>query len=158
MDDLELAQMRPYAEAVTVLAEALDRLGARIHRDLHVESSEGAPTSDQALAATLVKFSAYTDECLEALDDARVLAALTAAKDVTAPGDGPNHPSPGPDAPTRPLPLGSVRTEVRHGLSCERCGLRTRTEWDVLGESGAPPIAVMTGCSTCHSGMYRKKI
>jgi hypothetical protein len=73
--------VQPYA-AVTVLAEALDRLGARIHRDLHVESREAAPVSDPDLARTLVKFSAYADECLEVLEDARVLAALTAAKQI----------------------------------------------------------------------------
>lgn len=73
--------VQPYA-AVTVLAEALDRLGARIYRDLHVESREAAPVSDPDLAMTLAKFSAYADECLEALEDARVLAALMAAKQI----------------------------------------------------------------------------
>ena len=71
--------VQPYA-AVTVLAEALDRLGARIHRDLHVESREAAPVSDPDLARTLAKFSAYADECLETLEDARVVAALMAAR------------------------------------------------------------------------------
>jgi hypothetical protein len=73
--------LQPYA-AVTVLAEALDRLGARIHRDPHVESREAAPVSDPDLAMTLAKFSAYADECLEALEDARVLVALMAAKQI----------------------------------------------------------------------------
>jgi hypothetical protein len=75
--------VQPYA-AVTVLAEALDRLGARIHRDLHVESREAAPVSDPDLARTLTKFSAYADECLEALEDSRVVAALMAARQVAA--------------------------------------------------------------------------
>jgi hypothetical protein len=79
----------PYAEAVTVLADALDRLGARIHRDLNVETGEAAPASDPELAATLVSFSAYADECLEALDDVRVLAALMAAKRATSQPSGP---------------------------------------------------------------------
>jgi hypothetical protein len=74
-------EAQPYA-AVTVLAEALDRLGARIHRDLHVESGEAAPVADPDLAITLAKFSAYADECLEALEDARVVATLVAAKQL----------------------------------------------------------------------------
>jgi hypothetical protein len=82
-------QGTPYAEAVTVLADALDRLGARIHRDLNVETGEAAPASDPELAATLVRFSAYADECLEALDDVRVLAALIAAKQATSQPTGP---------------------------------------------------------------------
>jgi hypothetical protein len=65
-----------------MLAEALDRLGARIHRDLHVESREAAPVSDPDLARTLAQFSAYADECLETLEDARVVAALMAARQV----------------------------------------------------------------------------
>jgi hypothetical protein len=70
----------PYVDAVNVLAQALDRLGARIHRDLHVESMEGAPVADPQLAATLAAFSAYADDCLEVLDDARVLAVLRATR------------------------------------------------------------------------------
>ena len=66
-----------HTNAVTVLATALDRLGARIHRDLHVESSyidlSGAP---RRLAETLAGFSAYADECLAALDDPAVINAL----------------------------------------------------------------------------------
>jgi hypothetical protein len=81
MEPLLTEPVQPYA-AVTVLAEALDRLGARIQRDLHVESREAAPVSDPDLAMTLAKFSAYADECLEALEDARVLTALMAAKQI----------------------------------------------------------------------------
>lgn len=87
MTEMLASQGTPFAEAVTVLADALDRLGARIHRDLNVETSESAPASDPELAATLVRFSAYADECLEALDDARVLAALMATKQVAKPDE-----------------------------------------------------------------------
>lgn len=78
--------VQPYA-AVTVLAEALDRLGARIHRDLHVESGEAAPVADPDLAMTLAKFSTYADECLEALEDTQVVAALVAAKQLAVSPD-----------------------------------------------------------------------
>lgn len=67
-------------DAVTVLATALDRLGARIHRDLHVDSSyidlSGAPR----LAETLEGFSVYADECLTALDNPAVINALAASR------------------------------------------------------------------------------
>jgi hypothetical protein len=69
----------PYADAVTVLATALDRLGARIHRDLHVDSTDSALGTDPQVTKLLVGFSAYADECLAALDDATVQAALAAA-------------------------------------------------------------------------------
>lgn len=69
-----------HTDAVTVLATALDRLGARIHRDLHVESSyidlSGAPR----LAETLAGFSVYADECLAALDNPAVIKALTGSR------------------------------------------------------------------------------
>lgn len=78
--DLQASVDAAHTDAVTVLATALDRLGARIHRDLHVESSyidlSGAPR----LAETLTGFSAYADECLAALDDPGVIAALGAAR------------------------------------------------------------------------------
>ncbi|SNS90400.1 hypothetical protein [Actinoplanes regularis] len=66
-----------HVDAVTVLATALDRLGARIHRDLHVDSSH-IDLSDPRLAATLTGFSAYADECLAALDNPAVTSALAA--------------------------------------------------------------------------------
>jgi metal-dependent HD superfamily phosphatase/phosphodiesterase len=62
-------------EAATVLATALDNLGARIHRDLHTESSYTS-TDDKQLADLLDKFSAYSDECLGALDHPAVRALL----------------------------------------------------------------------------------
>jgi hypothetical protein len=66
--------------AVTVLATALDELGARIYRDLHIESGHIDVTGSPRLAATLTDFSAYADECLSALDDPMVTKALAAAR------------------------------------------------------------------------------
>lgn len=68
-----------YADAVTVLATALDRLGARIHRDLHVDSSY-IEVTDPQLVDTLTGFSAYADECLAALDNPAVTSALAAVR------------------------------------------------------------------------------
>lgn len=69
-----------YVDAVTVLATALDRLGARIHRDLHVETSHIDLSSDPRLASMLTGFSAYADECLTVLNNPAVTSALTAAR------------------------------------------------------------------------------
>lgn len=63
-------------EAVGVLADALERLGARIHRDLNVETREAAALEDPVWDATLSRFTEFADECLQVLEDERVLAAL----------------------------------------------------------------------------------
>jgi hypothetical protein len=78
--DLQAGADAAHTDAVTVLATALDRLGARIHRDLHVDSSHIDVSADPRLADTLTGFSAYTDECLAALDDPAVTNALAAAR------------------------------------------------------------------------------
>lgn len=69
-----------HTDAVTVLATALDRLGARIHRDLHVESSYIDLSDAPGLAETLAGFSAYADECLAALDNPAVINALAVSR------------------------------------------------------------------------------
>ncbi|GAB1644178.1 hypothetical protein [Krasilnikovia sp. MM14-A1259] len=69
-----------YAEAVTVLATALDNLGARIHRDLHVESSYIDVGDDPDLADLLTGFSSFADQCLAALHDPAVTRALAATR------------------------------------------------------------------------------
>lgn len=66
--------------AVTVLAEALDKLGGRIHRDLHTESSYIDITENNPLYPALDQFSAFADKCLEALDHPAVQAILDAAQ------------------------------------------------------------------------------
>lgn len=77
--DLHTDAATAYAAAAT-LADALDQLGARIHRDLHVDSSYIDPTADPRLADTLTGFSAFADECLTALDDPNVIAVLAALR------------------------------------------------------------------------------
>lgn len=70
----------PYARAVAVLATALDSLGARIYRDLHVESTDiAARAADPRLAETLAGFTAYAEDCLAVLDDPEVRTILDAA-------------------------------------------------------------------------------
>ena len=69
-----------FADAVTVLAAALDELGARIYRDVHVDSSYIDLPEDSKLTDTLSEFSAYADECLSVLDNPIVVRALSAAR------------------------------------------------------------------------------
>nr|WP_221382993.1 hypothetical protein [Actinoplanes polyasparticus] len=69
-----------YADAVTVLATALDNLGARIHRDLHVESSYIDVGDDPELTEVLTDFSSFADRCLAALNDPTVKRALAATR------------------------------------------------------------------------------
>ena len=78
--DLQTGADTTYVDALTVLATALDGLGARIHRDLHVDSSHIDLSADPRLATTLAGFSAYADECLAVLDDPAVISALAAAR------------------------------------------------------------------------------
>lgn len=66
-------------QAVAVLVDALERLGARITRDLNVEASEAAAPEDPRWAATLEGVVSFADACLGVLDDPRVLGALAEA-------------------------------------------------------------------------------
>lgn len=66
------------AEAVWLLVRSMERLEARIHRDIHVEAAETAPPEDPVWAETLSDFSAFADECMTALTDNRVRAVLAA--------------------------------------------------------------------------------
>ena len=61
--------------AVVVLAEALDRLGARIYRDINPNSSYENIT-DPHLLKLLTGFSGFAEECLTALDHPAVRAVL----------------------------------------------------------------------------------
>lgn len=76
MHDLTEGSATCEKQAVAVLVEALERLSARITRDLNVEAGEGAAPEDPRWAATLSRFVDYADECLAVLDDPRVLETL----------------------------------------------------------------------------------
>lgn len=69
-------------QAVAVLVEALERLGARITRDLNVEAGEAAAPEDPRWAATLEGVVTFADKCLGVLDDPCVLRALAEAEAV----------------------------------------------------------------------------
>lgn len=48
----------------------------------------------------------------------------------------------------------TVLTVVDRGLHCDSCGLDTRADTHVLAEADGPEIAVLTGCTTCRTGLY----
>ena len=48
----------------------------------------------------------------------------------------------------------TVLTEVEQGLHCDRCGGATRIDTHVRADKDSPVIAVLTGCTSCRTGMY----
>lgn len=67
--------------AVTILATALDNLGARIYRDIHIDSSYiPLPADDPALLRIVSDFSSFADDVLGALNHPAVKRALAGAK------------------------------------------------------------------------------
>jgi len=74
-------------EVALALADALERLGIRISRDLDVEAGEGALPEDPAWAATLIDFVAYAEQCLEILDRPDVATFLARAESMAQPED-----------------------------------------------------------------------
>jgi hypothetical protein len=80
LSDRKIDNEVPYAHAVSALATALDKLGARIYRDLHVDSTDAVTVdADPRLTAMLTSFSAYAEECLAVLDDPSVRTVLDTA-------------------------------------------------------------------------------
>ena len=67
------------AHAVAVVAVALERLAARIARDLDVDAGEGVPPDDPEWAETIAAVAAYSRECVSALDEPEVFAVLSRA-------------------------------------------------------------------------------
>ncbi len=66
-------------QAVAVLVDALERLGARISRDLNVEAGEAAAPEDPRWAATLEGVVSFADQCLGVLDEPCVQRVLAQA-------------------------------------------------------------------------------
>jgi hypothetical protein len=64
------------AEAVKTVATALDQIGGRIYRDLHVESTDIEQHVADWVAKVLREFTAYAEEQLAVLNDPAVRAAL----------------------------------------------------------------------------------
>jgi hypothetical protein len=62
---------------VLTLATALERLGARITRDLDTEANDGAPPEDARWAAAIEGVVRYAEECLRVLDDPFVVDVMS---------------------------------------------------------------------------------
>lgn len=73
----------PGADVVKLLAASLERLAARVSRDLDADAAEGVPPEDPVWAETISGVAAYAGECLAILDDPRVAAALAPGLQVT---------------------------------------------------------------------------
>jgi hypothetical protein len=69
--------MSAHSEAITAVAIALERLVARITRDLDVDAAEGVPPDDPEWAATIAGVVSYARECVAVLDEPIVFKALT---------------------------------------------------------------------------------
>ena len=66
------------ADLVTVLAATLERLTARVSRDLDVDAGESVLPEDPFWADTISRLVKYARECAEVLDEPRITAMLSA--------------------------------------------------------------------------------
>lgn len=66
------------ADLVQLVATSLERLAARVSRDLDADAAEGVLPDDPAWAETITGVAAYARECVAVLDDPRIAAVLTA--------------------------------------------------------------------------------
>jgi hypothetical protein len=73
----------PDANVVELLAASLERLAARVSRDLDADVAESVPPEDPVWAETISGVAAYARECVAILDDPRVASALATAQQIT---------------------------------------------------------------------------
>lgn len=66
------------ADLVAVLATTLERLTARVSRDLDVDAGESVLPNDPSWADTISRLAEYARECAGILDEPRIAAMLTA--------------------------------------------------------------------------------
>lgn len=71
-----LPTVEPRTSPIVQLADALDRLSARVERDCNVEAAEGTPPSDPAWAEVVEELATYAERCRAVLDSPAVAAAL----------------------------------------------------------------------------------
>jgi hypothetical protein len=69
------------ADLVTALATTLERLAARVCRDLDVDAGESVLPDDPFWADTIIRLAEYARECAEVLDEPRITEALTSRSD-----------------------------------------------------------------------------
>jgi hypothetical protein len=80
---MSITTAAPDANVVALLAVSLERLAARVSRDLDADVAEGVPPEDPVWAETIAGVALYARECLAVLDDPRVTAALGVADEVS---------------------------------------------------------------------------
>lgn len=66
------------ADLVAALAVTLERLTARVSRDLDVDAGESVLPDDPFWADTISQLAKYARECAEVLDEPRITAMLSA--------------------------------------------------------------------------------
>ena len=74
------------ADLVAVLATTLERLTARVSRDLDADAGESVLPDDPFWADTISRLAEYARECAEVLDEPRITAVLTAPPDGSTAG------------------------------------------------------------------------
>jgi hypothetical protein len=72
----------PEAELVVLVAASLERLAARVSRDLDADAVEGVLPDDPAWAETVTGVALYARECVSVLDDPRIAAVLASAPGI----------------------------------------------------------------------------
>ncbi len=79
MSSPDASRADPAAELVALIAASLERLAARVSRDLDADAGEGTLPEDLAWAETVTGVAAFARECAAVLDDPRIAAVLAAA-------------------------------------------------------------------------------
>ena len=74
-----------------VLATTLERLTARVSRDLDVDAGESVLPDDPFWADTISRLADYARECAEVLDEPRITAVLTVCPDGPLPAARAGH-------------------------------------------------------------------
>lgn len=73
------------ADLVAILATTLERLAARVSRDLDVDADESVLPDDPFWADTISQLAEYARECAQVLDEPRITAVLTGRPDDPPP-------------------------------------------------------------------------
>jgi hypothetical protein len=79
------------ADLVAVLATTLERLTARVSRDLDADAGESVLPDDPFWADTISQLAEYARECAEVLDEPQITAVLTAYPDSPLPAAPAGH-------------------------------------------------------------------
>lgn len=79
------------ADLAAVLAATLERLTARVCRDLDVDASESTLPDDPFWADTISRLAEYAHECAEVLNEPRVTELMVQCSGDLAPAAAASH-------------------------------------------------------------------